>query len=109
MRVLVVGAIAPEGLAYLRERNIQVTELAKAHARDAVRAHRRLRRADHPLRDRGHRRASGNVVSAAEHTIGMLLALVRRYSRRARAAEGARVGSILLRRAPPPRGAMDGK
>jgi hypothetical protein len=29
MRVLVVGAIAPEGLAYLRERNIQVTELAK--------------------------------------------------------------------------------
>ena len=51
----------------------------------------------------------GNVVSAAEHTIGMLLALVRRYSRRARAAEGARVGSILLRRASPPRGAMDGK
>jgi D-3-phosphoglycerate dehydrogenase len=27
------------------------------------------------------------VVSAAEYTIGMLLALVRRYSRRARAAE----------------------
>jgi hypothetical protein len=29
MRVLVVDAIAPEGLAYLRERNIQVDELAK--------------------------------------------------------------------------------
>jgi hypothetical protein len=29
MRVLAVDAIAPEGLAYLRERNIQVDELAK--------------------------------------------------------------------------------
>jgi hypothetical protein len=29
MRVLVVDAIPPEGLAYLRERNIQVDELAK--------------------------------------------------------------------------------
>ena len=114
MRVLVVDAIAPEGLAYLRERSIQVDELAKPpretlYARigdydglitrsgTAVTAEL----LDHAPRLRIVGRAGvgvdnvdveacsrrgilvcnapyGNVVSAAEHTIGMLLALVRR-------------------------------
>ena len=114
MRVLVVDAIAPEGLAYLRERGIQVDELAKPtletlHARigdydglitrsgtavtpELLERAPRLRivgRAgvgiDNVDVEACSRRGIlvcnapyGNVVSAAEHTIGMLLALVRR-------------------------------
>jgi D-3-phosphoglycerate dehydrogenase / 2-oxoglutarate reductase len=114
MRVLVVDAIAPEGLAYLRERNIQVDELAKpslealyarigdydglitrsgtAVTADLLEHAPRLRivgRAgvgvDNVDIEACSRRGIlvcnapyGNVVSAAEHTIGMLLALVRR-------------------------------
>ena len=112
MRVLVIDAIAPEGVAYLRERGIEVDEVSE-HPREAraVRAARRLRGRRHALVDRGHRRVPGpreelrilgragvgvdnidvdacsrqgvivvnapygNVVSAAEHTVGMLLAL----------------------------------
>ena len=113
MRVLVVDAIAPEGLAYLRERNIQVDELAKpslealyarigdydglitrsgtAVTADLLGHAPRLRivgRAgvgvDNVDIEACSRRGIlvcnapyGNVVSAAEHTIGMLLALVR--------------------------------
>jgi len=114
MRVLVVDAIAPEGLAYLRERGIQVDELAKPtletlYARigdydglitrsgtavtpELLERAPRLRivgRAgvgiDNVDVEACSRRGIlvcnapyGNVVSAAEHTIGMLLALVRR-------------------------------
>ncbi len=114
MRVLVVDAIAPEGLAYLRERDIQVDELAKPtletlYARigdydglitrsgtavtpELLERAPRLRivgRAgvgiDNVDVEACSRRGIlvcnapyGNVVSAAEHTIGMLLALVRR-------------------------------
>src|SRR5437667_5805905 len=114
MRVLVVDAIAPEGLAYLRERSIQVDELAKptletlyarigdydglitrsgtavtAELLDHAPRLRIVGRAgvgvDNVDTDACSRRGilvcnapDGNVVSAAEHTIGMLLALVRR-------------------------------
>lgn len=114
MRVLVVEAVAPEGLAYLRERGVEVDELVKPtpgelHARlpgyDAL-----ITRSgtavtaellEHAPRLRIVGRAGvgvdnvdveacsrrgivvcnapyGNVVSAAEHTLGMLLTLVRR-------------------------------
>lgn len=114
MRVLVVEAIAPEGLAYLRERGVEVDELQKP-APGELRA--RLPEYDglvtrsgtavtaelleHAPRLRIVGRAGvgvdnvdveacsrrgivvcnapyGNVVSAAEHTLGMLLALARR-------------------------------
>ncbi len=114
MRVLVTDAIAPEGIAYLRERGITVDELPRADP-DTLRA--RLPEYDglitrsgtavtaellrHAPRLRIVGRAGvgvdnidveacsrrgvvvvnapyGNVVSAAEHTVGMLLALVRR-------------------------------
>src|SRR5207245_10657170 len=114
MRVLVVEAIAPEGLAYLREHGVDVDELAKACAAEL---RRRLpdyeglitrsgtavtaELLDHAPRLRIVGRAGvgvdnvdveacsrrgivvcnapyGNVVSAAEHTLGMLLALVPR-------------------------------
>lgn len=114
MNVLVVDAIAPEGLAYLRDRGLTVDELSKPaletlYARlpdyDAL-----ITRSgtavtpellSHAPRLRIVGRAGvgidnidveacsrrgvlvvnapyGNVVSAAEHTLGMLLALVRR-------------------------------
>lgn len=114
MKVLVADAIAPDGIAYLRERDIEVEELAKP-AREIL--HARLAECDglitrsgtavtaelleHAPRLRIVGRAGvgidnidveacsrrgvvvvnapyGNVVSAAEHTVGMLLALVRR-------------------------------
>jgi len=110
----VVDAIAPAGVAYLRERGIEVDELPRAapetlHARlgdydalitrsgtavtpELLRQAPRLRivgRAgvgvDNIDVDACSRRGVvvvnapyGNVVSAAEHTVGMLLALVRR-------------------------------
>lgn len=113
MRVLVVDAIAPEGLAYLRERGFAVDELHKPSAEalhaalpayealvtrsgTAVTAEllthapklRIVGRAgvgvDNVDVDACSRRGIvvvnapyGNVVSAAEHTVGMLLALVR--------------------------------
>src|SRR2546422_584815 len=114
MRVLVVEAIAPEGLAYLREHGVDVDELAKASpaelrarlpdyegliTRSGTAVTAEL--LDHAPRLRIVGRAGvgvdnvdveacsrrgivvcnapyGNVVSAAEHTLGMLLALVRR-------------------------------
>src|SRR5438128_11493366 len=114
MRVLVVEAIAPEGLAYLREHGVEVDELAKpspaelrarlpdydglitrsgtavtAELLDHAPRLRIVGRAgvgvDNVDTDACSRRGIlvcnapyGNVVSAAEHTIGMLLALVRR-------------------------------
>jgi D-3-phosphoglycerate dehydrogenase len=114
VRVLVVDAIAPEGLAYLRERGFQVDELHRPSAADlhavlpayealitrsgtAVTSEllthapklRIVGRAgvgvDNVDVDACSRRGIvvvnapyGNVVSAAEHTVGMLLALVRR-------------------------------
>jgi D-3-phosphoglycerate dehydrogenase / 2-oxoglutarate reductase len=114
VRVLVVEAIAPEGLAYLRERGFEVDELRKPSADElhaalpgyealitrsgtAVTASllshapklRIVGRAgvgvDNVDVDACSRRGIvvvnapyGNVVSAAEHTVGMLLALVRR-------------------------------
>ncbi len=114
MRVLVVEAIAPEGIAYLREREFQVDELRKPSTEElyaalpeydalitrsgtAVTAEllehapklRIVGRAgvgvDNVDVDACSRRGIvvvnapyGNVVSAAEHTMGMLLALVRR-------------------------------
>ncbi|HYE93962.1 MAG TPA: phosphoglycerate dehydrogenase [Terriglobales bacterium] len=114
MRVLVVEAIAPEGIAWLRARGFDVTELrkptlAELHAAlpdyealitrsgTAVTAEllahapklRIVGRAgvgiDNVDVDACSRRGIvvvnapyGNVVSAAEHTVGMLLALVRR-------------------------------
>ena len=114
MRVLVVDAIAPEGLRYLRERGFQVDELLKPsleqlHAslpsyealitRSGTAVTAELLTHGPKLRIVGRagvgvdnvdveacsRRGivvvnapSGNVVSAAEHTVGMLLALVRR-------------------------------
>ncbi len=114
MKILAVDAIAPEGIAYLRTRGIEVDELAKPtpeslHARladcdglitrsgTAVTAQLleqapRLRivgRAgvgiDNVDVEACSRRGIvvcnapyGNVVSAAEHTLGMMLALVRR-------------------------------
>src|SRR5438093_710375 len=114
MRVLVVEAIAPEGLAYLREHGVEVDELAKpspAELRARLPDYEGLitrsgtavtaELLDHAPRLRSGGRAGvgvdnvdveacsrrgivvcnapyGNVVSAAEHTLGMLLALVRR-------------------------------
>src|SRR5215510_3692305 len=114
MRVLVADAIAPEGIAYLRARGLEVDELPRAspevlHARlpeyealvtrsstavtpELLRHAPRLRivgRAgvgvDNIDVDACSRRGIvvvnapfGNVVSAAEHTVAMLLALVRR-------------------------------
>ena len=114
MRVLVVESVAPEGLAYLRDRGFEVDELRKPtldelHAAlpsyealitrsgTAVTAEllnhapklRIVGRAgvgvDNVDVDACSRRGIvvvnapyGNVVSAAEHTVGMLLALVRR-------------------------------
>src|SRR5262245_20398659 len=115
MRVLVIGAIAPEGVAHLRERGIEVDEVPDTLAKgelygrlggyEAVitrsstavtaeflaraRALRILGRAgvgvDNIDVDACSRQGVlvvnapyGNVVSAAEHTVGMLLALVRK-------------------------------
>jgi D-3-phosphoglycerate dehydrogenase / 2-oxoglutarate reductase len=114
VRVLVVDAIAPEGLAYLREHGFEVDELRRPSADElhaalpgyealvtrsgtavtsALLAHapnlRIVGRAgvgvDNVDVDACSRRGIvvvnapyGNVVSAAEHTVGMLLALVRR-------------------------------
>src|SRR5256712_5283695 len=114
MRVLAVDAIAPEGLAYLRERNVSVDELASpsletlyarigeyegliTRSRTSITAEL----LEHAPRLRIVGRAGvgvdnvdidtcsrpgipvcnapyGNVVSAAQHPVGMLLALVRR-------------------------------
>ena len=114
MRILVVEAIAPEGIAYLRERGVEVDELARPSletlyarvneydgliTRSGTAVTAEL--LDHAPRLRIIGRAGvgidnvdveacsrrgiivcnapyGNVVSAAEHTVGMLLALVRR-------------------------------
>ena len=115
MKVLVIDAIAPEGLAFLRERGFQVDEVSSKLPREELLgrlgdyeaiitrssttvtteflAHaRRLRilgRAgvgvDNIDVDACSRQGVvvvnapyGNVVSAAEHTVGMLLALVRK-------------------------------
>src|SRR5213078_2697135 len=114
MRVLVVEAIAPEGLAYLREHGVDVDELAKpspAELRARLPDYEGLitrsgtavtaELLEHAPRLRIVGRAGvgvdnidveacsrrgivvvnapvGNVVSAAEHTVGMMLALVRR-------------------------------
>src|SRR4029450_9752416 len=115
MKVLVIDAIAPEGLAFLRERGFRVDELPSKLPREELLgrlgdyeaiitrssttvtteflAHaRRLRilgRAgvgvDNIDVDACSRQGAvvvnapyGNVVSAAEHTVGMLLALVRK-------------------------------
>jgi D-3-phosphoglycerate dehydrogenase len=114
MRVLVAEAIAPEGVAYLRERGFTVDEFVKASAealyarladsealitRSGTAVTPELLRHAPRLRIVGRagvgvdnidveacsRRGIvvvnapyGNVVSAAEHTLGMLLALVRR-------------------------------
>jgi len=114
VRVLVVEAIAPEGVAYLRERGVEVDELARPsletlYARvgeyDALITRSgtavTVELLEHAPRLRIVGRAGvgidnvdveacsrrgiivcnapyGNVVSAAEHTVGMLLALVRR-------------------------------
>ncbi|HXH81896.1 MAG TPA: phosphoglycerate dehydrogenase [Candidatus Tectomicrobia bacterium] len=115
MRVLVIDAIAPEGIAHLVDRGFQVDQVSSALPREEL--HARL--ADYEVivtrssttitRDfLGHARSLrclaragvgvdnidveacsrrgivvvnapyGNVVSAAEHTLGMLLALVRK-------------------------------
>jgi D-3-phosphoglycerate dehydrogenase len=114
MRVLVVDAVAAEGIAYLRQHGFEVDELVKptretldarigdydalltrsgtAVTPDLLHHARRLKivgRAgvgvDNIDVDACSRRGIvvvnapyGNVVSAAEHTVGMLLALVRR-------------------------------
>ncbi|HEY3066817.1 MAG TPA: phosphoglycerate dehydrogenase [Methylomirabilota bacterium] len=114
MRVLVIDAIAPEGLAYLRSHGFEVDEILKpsraallervgdyealvtrsgtAVTEDLLEAATRLRivgRAgvgvDNIDVDACSRRGIvvvnapyGNVVSAAEHTMAMLLALMRR-------------------------------
>src|ERR1700704_3943501 len=115
MRVLVIGAIAPEGVAYLRERGIEVDEVSDKLAKGEL--YGRLGDYDgvitrsstavtseflaraKKLRILGRAGVGvdnidvdacshqgvivvnapyGNVVSAAEHTVGMLLALVRK-------------------------------
>ena len=115
MRVLVIDAIAPEGIAYLRERGFEVDEVSSRSSRaelygrlgayEAIitrssttvspeflaraRKLRILARAgvgiDNIDVDACSRQGVvvvnapyGNVVSAAEHTVGMLLALVRK-------------------------------
>jgi D-3-phosphoglycerate dehydrogenase len=115
MRVLVIGAIAPEGVAYLRERGIEVDEVSDKLAKGEL--YGRLGDYDgvitrsstavtseflaraNKLRILGRAGVGvdnidvdacshqgvivvnapyGNVVSAAEHTVGMLLALLRK-------------------------------
>src|SRR6478736_4874312 len=115
MRVLVIGVIAPEGVAYLRERGIEVDEVSDKLAKGEL--YGRLGGYDgvitrsstavtsefvaraNKLRILGRAGVGvdnidvdacshqgvvvvnapyGNVVSAAEHTVGMLLALVRK-------------------------------
>jgi D-3-phosphoglycerate dehydrogenase len=115
MKALVIDAIAPEGLAYLRERGFQVDEVSSKLPREELFARlpeyeaivtrssttvtaeflahaRRLRilgragvgvdNIDVDACSRGGvvvvNAPYGNVVSAAEHTVGMLLALVRK-------------------------------
>jgi D-3-phosphoglycerate dehydrogenase len=115
MRVLVIDAIAPEGIAYLRERGFEVDQVSSALAKDALYGRladteaiitrsstavtreflaraRRLRflgRAGVGVDNIDIEACSrqgvvvvnapyGNVVSAAEHTVGMLLALLRK-------------------------------
>jgi D-3-phosphoglycerate dehydrogenase len=114
VRVLVIDAIAPEGIAYLVERGFQVDQVAKPSAAELqarlgdyeaiiTRSSTAVTPAllEHAPRLRFVGRAGvgvdnidveacsrrgivvanapyGNVVSAAEHTVGMLLALVRR-------------------------------
>jgi D-3-phosphoglycerate dehydrogenase / 2-oxoglutarate reductase len=115
MRVLVIDAIAPDGIAYLTERGFEVEQISSKIPREALfekiagyeaiitrssttvsvdflRHARRLRflgRAgvgvDNIDIDACSRQGVivanapyGNVVSAAEHTVGMLLALVRK-------------------------------
>lgn len=115
MRVLVIGAIAREGVAYLRERGIDVDEIPdglsapELHARLApyegivtrssttvtaeflarAKSLRILGRAGVGIDNIDVEACSrqgvivvnapyGNVVSAAEHTVGMLLALLRK-------------------------------
>ena len=114
MRVLVVDAIAPEGLAWLRDRGFEVMQLMKPSAdelraaladcealvtRSSLAVTASLLAQAPRLRIVGRagvgvdnidveacsRRGVvvvnapyGNVVSAAEHTVGMLLALVRK-------------------------------
>jgi D-3-phosphoglycerate dehydrogenase len=115
MKVLVIDAIAPEGIAYLTERGFQVDQVSSKLPKDELHARladyeaivtrssttvtpeflaraRRLRilgRAgvgvDNIDVDACSRQGVvvvnapyGNVVSAAEHTVGMLLALVRK-------------------------------
>ena len=114
MRTVVVDAIAPEGLTFLRERGFELTQLSKPSAEELRAAladcealvtrsslavtSELLDQAEH-LKIVGRagvgidnidveacsRRGVvvvnapyGNVVSAAEHTVGMLLSLVRR-------------------------------
>src|SRR4029077_18444700 len=115
MKVLVIDAIAPEGIAYLTERGFQVDQVSSKLPKDEL--HARLADYEaivtrssttvnveflaHARRLRFLGRAGvgvdnidveacsrqgvvvanapyGNVVSAAEHTVGMLLALVRK-------------------------------
>lgn len=115
MRVLVIDTIAPEGIAYLRERGFQVDQASSKLPKDELHARladyeavvtrsstavtreflaraRRLRilgRAGVGVDNIDVEACSrqgvvvvnapyGNVVSAAEHTVGMLLALVRK-------------------------------
>src|SRR5262245_47468364 len=130
MRVLVIDTIAPEGLAYLRERGLDVDEVPGTLAKPELYGRlgeyeavvtrsstavtpeflarakklRILGRAgvgvDNIDVDACSRHGVvvvnapyGNVVSAAEHTVGMLLALLRRIpfaSDPVRAGHGAR-------------------
>src|SRR4029077_15034613 len=115
MKVLVIDAIAPEGIAYLTERGFQVDQVSSKLPKDELHARladyeaivtrssttvtpeflaraRRLRilgragvgvdNIDVDACSRqgvvGVNAPYGNVVSAAEHTVGMLLALVRK-------------------------------
>src|SRR6185312_6993501 len=115
MRVLVIGAIAPEGVAYLRERGIEVDEvsdkLGKGElygrlggydgviTRSSTAVTSEFLAVAKKLRILGRAGVGvdnidvdacshqgvivvnapyGNVVSAAEHTVGMLLALLRK-------------------------------
>src|SRR2546425_12882933 len=92
MKVLVVDSIAAEGLAYLREHGCEVDELARPKpevlyasigeydaliTRSLTAVTPELLRHAPRLRIVVVNAPYGNVVSAAEHTVGMLLALVR--------------------------------
>src|SRR6266508_77670 len=81
MRVLVIDAIAPDGIAYLRERGFQVDEVS-SKLRILGRAGVGVDNIDVDACSRQGvvvvNAPYGNVVSAAEHTVGMLLALVRK-------------------------------